>query len=155
MSQFLGNYLVKPPMGRASAVHSIFRKSGIQGGGVTGGRIMGYLLPIRLRSQLAGAPAGWGRGASTLDYRIIRCRPADDEFGLRRRQNPQQVPRGGSRIGRAEGYMQTLCISRSTLVPASTERQTRLALSAVVLPAFDTPETFRFLDILVSQRTSV
>jgi hypothetical protein len=57
--------------------------------------------------------------------------------------------------GGAEGYMQTLCISRSTLVPASTERQTRLALSAVVLPAFDTPETFRFLDILVSQRTSV
>lgn len=66
---------------------SNFRKSGIQARRrrVTGSSIMGRLLPIRSRSQLAGAPAGRGRRAPTLDYRIIRCRPADDDLGLRRR----------------------------------------------------------------------
>ena len=102
MSQFPANYLVKPPMSRASAVHSIFRKSGIQAGRrrVTGGLIMRRLLPIRLRSQLAGARAGHGRRTPTVDCRIIRCRPADD--AIRSPAPPKSPARAAPRFADRE-----------------------------------------------------
>ena len=86
---------------------SNFRKSGIQAEWrrVTGGRIMGHLLPVRLRSQLAGVLAGCGRRAPTLDYRIMKRRPADDDIGSS--APPKFQTTAASRLADREGLRVT------------------------------------------------